>query len=605
VQAKLGYRKILYASRQAIADGYRYLWIDTCCIDKSSSTELSEAINSMFQWYQKAGVCYAYVEDVQLENFSTSRWFTRGWTLQELLAPSDVMFFGIGWTRLGTKFDLYGEISKVTGIEWEVLINEDFLRKKSIAQRMSWASKRKTTRLEDAAYCLLGIFGVNMPLLYGEGKNAFIRLQEEILKSSVDQSLFAWSIASDSNTHRGGCGIFAQSPENYRDSSSIVSFQRSTDTTPYVMTNKGLQIELPLIEAPGYVLGLLDCQFHDATSTCLAILLQRTHTSDVFFRTQGTTLGEAPVAGGGLETVTHEQASRAIARRIYIPKDAYEVHPGRSSYQIIFPTLQEHGYQLVARRPNTRNANVRWNDLAKSLHITHDTFSSLRCFAFVFHNARTKWAFAVYFDEATSINAEGAAPIEGMPIEEISIDVWLSPPVHEPAGLSHLYTLQDWWHSLSYGIDYFGVAYERHPAIWFRAFDGDGEGIPGTFIISTRLETANRFGQKVGVLHVSWSTSASPLAEGKYSPSGVWEPSSLSDLWRKYPRGVIGPTSHPSNPPGPSKIIKESYSTLEVVPPSLPNIHPGLSAESGNARPPNPVMPPAKQKKPAFFLRFH
>ncbi|KAH9208360.1 heterokaryon incompatibility protein-domain-containing protein, partial [Leptodontidium sp. 2 PMI_412] len=187
-----GYHKVVYACRQAIEDGYQYIWIDTCCIDKSSSAELSEAINSMYDWYTQAGICYAYLEDVLLDNFSSSRWFTRGWTLQELLAPAHVTFFGKGWTRLGGKSDLANEISIATEIDWETLIYPGWLRKKSIAQRMCWASKRETTRLEDEAYCLFGIFGVKMPLLYGEGGNAFVRLQEEILKLSADQSLFAW-----------------------------------------------------------------------------------------------------------------------------------------------------------------------------------------------------------------------------------------------------------------------------------------------------------------------------------------------------------------------------------------------------------------------------
>jgi hypothetical protein len=147
----------------------------------------------MFQWYQNADVCYAYVEDVQLEKFGISRWFTRGWTLQELLAPAEVIFFFFGseWTRLGTKSDLANQITTVTGIDEKALLDQDQLKKKSVAQRISWTSERETTRLEDTAYCL-SIFGVNIPLLYGEGKNAFFRLQEEILKSTIDQSLFSW-----------------------------------------------------------------------------------------------------------------------------------------------------------------------------------------------------------------------------------------------------------------------------------------------------------------------------------------------------------------------------------------------------------------------------
>ena len=284
VETKSGYQKIVYACRQALMDGHQYVWIDTCCIDKSSSTELSEAINSMFQWYQKAGICYAYLEDVPVKSFATSRWFTRGWTLQELLAPPDVIFYGEKWTLLGEKLILASLIAEVTKIGKETIVDRTRLRYNSIAQRMSWASKRKTTRMEDIAYCLLGICGVNMPLLYGEGENAFIRLQEEILKSSVDHSLFAWGLTPGSNSYdRRECGgILAPSPGNFQDSSSIISFQRTTATAPYIMTNQGLQIELPLIEESKGILGLLDCQFHNEASTCIAIRLKRTHKSDVF-----------------------------------------------------------------------------------------------------------------------------------------------------------------------------------------------------------------------------------------------------------------------------------------------------------------------------------
>jgi hypothetical protein len=225
----------------------------------------------MFDWYSRADICYAHLEDVHLEDFTSSRWFTRGWTLRELLAPSDVVFFGKGWDRLGTKSDLADQITQVTGIDWETLTYQGWLRKKSVAQRMSWASERETTRLEDEAYCLFGLFGVKMPLLYGEGRNAFIRLQEEILKLSVDQSLFAWSISP--STYGSGFGVFAPSPKSFQDSSGIILFQRAAEIAPSVMTNKGLQLELPIIRASGYMVGLLDCQSQDDTSTCIGISL--------------------------------------------------------------------------------------------------------------------------------------------------------------------------------------------------------------------------------------------------------------------------------------------------------------------------------------------
>ncbi|KAF2137081.1 uncharacterized protein K452DRAFT_353673 [Aplosporella prunicola CBS 121167] len=198
-EQKNGYEKIKRACKQAVKDKLEYLWIDTCCIDKSSSAELSESINSMYAWYRAASVCYAYLDDVPDyvyayadPDFDKSAWFTRGWTLQELLAPEKLKFFSKGWREIGRKSSLYNQLSKITGIDIDVLTGSTSVLSVSIAQRMSWASKRKTTRVEDQAYCLMGMFNVNMPMLYGEGEKAFIRLQEEIMADSDDESIFAW-----------------------------------------------------------------------------------------------------------------------------------------------------------------------------------------------------------------------------------------------------------------------------------------------------------------------------------------------------------------------------------------------------------------------------
>ena len=185
--------KIRQCCRLAELHGYEWVWIDTCCIDKTSSAELSEAINSMFRYYYLAELCYAYLADVDdLQGFAESKWHTRGWTLQELLAPPVLLFISRDWTTLGSKADLATVVSRITGIPTTVLKFEEPLSNVSIAQRMSWAAFRQTTRLEDRAYSLMGIFGVNMPTLYGEGRRAFRRLQEEVMKQSVDTSLFAW-----------------------------------------------------------------------------------------------------------------------------------------------------------------------------------------------------------------------------------------------------------------------------------------------------------------------------------------------------------------------------------------------------------------------------
>ncbi|KAI0102198.1 heterokaryon incompatibility protein-domain-containing protein [Nemania sp. FL0031] len=202
VRNKLGYRKIEYCCKQSIADGYGWVWIDTCCIDKSSSAELSEAINSMFQWYADAAICYAYLNDVILPANATeddiksllavSRWLTRGWTLQELIAPPNITFYSSDWEAFGTRLKLSATLAEIALID-ESYLNGRSLNDASVAQRMSWASRRTTSREEDLAYCLLGIFNVNIPLIYGEKSKAFRRLQEAIIREyPEDHSLYAW-----------------------------------------------------------------------------------------------------------------------------------------------------------------------------------------------------------------------------------------------------------------------------------------------------------------------------------------------------------------------------------------------------------------------------
>ena len=211
--------KIKEFCKLAERHGYRWVWVDTCCIDKSSSSELSEAINSMYRYYALADVCYAYLKDVPYDcdvkqnrsAFRTSRWHGRGWTLQELIAPEIVVFVAdgpdeLGWLVLGSKADLADTLQEITNIPADVLRMEREVTDVGIAARMSWASRRKTTRPEDEAYCLMGIFGVYMSTLYGEGRNAFRRLQEEIMKHTVDTSIFAWGGYSD---ERGEDGYFA------------------------------------------------------------------------------------------------------------------------------------------------------------------------------------------------------------------------------------------------------------------------------------------------------------------------------------------------------------------------------------------------------------
>ena len=237
--------------------------IDTCCIDKTSSAELTESINSMYHWYWEASLCVVYLEDflekdywkrlppfgkafeprtlakVGAQSLASCAWFKRGWTLQELLAPRHVTFCDLDWDILGTKSALARDLSDITGIDLDALKNRAFIRQSSVARRMSWAAGRKTTRIEDTAYCLLGLFNVNMPLLYGERHKAFTRLQSEIVRVSDDESIFAW--AQD----RPYSGLFATSPHAFATSRNIVGFKADTKLSqPYQMTNRGLAIYL-------------------------------------------------------------------------------------------------------------------------------------------------------------------------------------------------------------------------------------------------------------------------------------------------------------------------------------------------------------------------
>ncbi|KFY26672.1 hypothetical protein V493_03943 [Pseudogymnoascus sp. VKM F-4281 (FW-2241)] len=273
-----GYAKIVQTCELAVRDGLGYAWVDTCCIDKSSSAELSVAINSMYRWYREAAVCYAFLSDVEVDNvgvdagvaaFVSSAWFSRGWTLQELLAPAKVEFYNVSWRKIGTKATLGQAIVERTGIDMEALNGGD-LETFSIARRMSWAAGRETTVPEDAAYCLFGLFAVNMPMLYGEGERAFIRLQEEIMKHSADHSLFAWS-----SKEPCARGLLARSPADFEGCADIVVTRERWNRTPYTVTNLGLSIQLPMMPwAMDTYLAALDCERAGVPDSRVGIFLR-------------------------------------------------------------------------------------------------------------------------------------------------------------------------------------------------------------------------------------------------------------------------------------------------------------------------------------------
>jgi hypothetical protein len=313
-----GAKKIVYLCDQAADDGLDYAWADTCCIDKTNSVELSEAINSMFKWYQRSRTCYAYLADVdkvdggQIEH---SRWWDRAWTLQELVAPVLVHFYDKHWQSLGTKEDLLDLVSLRCGVDHETLKQPDTMYVKSVAQRMSWAAHREATRLEDRAYSLLGIFDVNLSMQYGEGSLAFKRLQEMILQKSNDQTLFAWGFSprtieetmgllrvsqnsvvgndyqdTDGSLPFHADGIFAESPTRFAGCGKLKFYTTHASTSHIAEFNGALRMETPLarirersklgldqiwksIYFHRYI-GILPCGYSDRPGSMVGILLE-------------------------------------------------------------------------------------------------------------------------------------------------------------------------------------------------------------------------------------------------------------------------------------------------------------------------------------------
>lgn len=241
-----GHKKIVDAARKALEYGLEWIWCDTCCIDKLSSAELSEAINSMFRWYQKSSICIVYLSDILTQPLTDSKWFERAWTLQELIAPPKLVFFDSKWEFISTKHDKIDELVQRTRIDKTVLgEGASRLRHCSVAQKMSWAAGRIASRSEDTAYSLLGLFDVNMPMLYGEGKKAFVRLQEEIIKREADQTVFVFfpeesPETSDETTN----SLFALSPAQFARCNTIR--QQYLKRKPFVINNLGLEIEVNL-----------------------------------------------------------------------------------------------------------------------------------------------------------------------------------------------------------------------------------------------------------------------------------------------------------------------------------------------------------------------
>lgn len=303
-----GYFKLTEACRIAAEYEVNYLWNDTCCIDKKSSAELSEAINSMYSWYSGAKICLAYLNDVRAgenldEDFIGSVWFTRAWTLQELIAPKELAFFDCNWQYIGTKNSRAPIIKSVTGIPDKVLRDPSTLSSVNIRDKMSWASNRNATRPEDIAYSLMGIFDINMPLLYGEGTTAFTRLQEEIIRRATEPSFLLWRHSIKSTTPKNETDLLARSPADFQrsqveacsdDDSNGDRFQNNFMTPVYDylkggrntlgLTNIGLEIDAMLIRPKLGTYGVILGVASSSARTVDVMLLKRRRGRAEFYR---------------------------------------------------------------------------------------------------------------------------------------------------------------------------------------------------------------------------------------------------------------------------------------------------------------------------------
>jgi hypothetical protein len=227
-----------------------------------------------------------------MPKFAACRWFTRGWTLQELIAPEVVEFYNKEWTLRGTKAGLSKALEAVTGIDGQVLRDSTILADVPVARRMSWAANRRTTRVEDIAYCLLGIFDVSMPMLYGEGEKAFARLQEEIAKETNDLTLFAWQARALESSNSGDAGvqkyrgILATSPAEFLNAGAIVAGDDARFNEVFLTTNKGMRLNSRLGSGPGgsYVLNL-NCYLRGDPTQQIGIYL-KLHGAGLYAREQ-------------------------------------------------------------------------------------------------------------------------------------------------------------------------------------------------------------------------------------------------------------------------------------------------------------------------------
>lgn len=344
--------------------GIDYVWIDTFCINKDSSSELSESINSMYRWYERAQICIAYLSDVEGDDvgegsaFRKSRWFTRGWTLQELIAPPRMVFLDSEWKAIGQRGqgwygwmrgvdgvvsrDVSKAVHKVTGLR---MLNLQFwspndMKEATVAEKMSWAAKRQTTRPEDMAYSLLGIFNISMPLLYGEGgERALVRLQEEITKQSHDLTIFAWGFGK--GLTKGG--IFATSPADFEGCGRAAWWRPKTPArrSHYTVTNLGVQTTARYVTVGERVCYVL----LDTVSTgddVMAIPMTRSEDQDDILERSA---GSIPLF------VPSDWLAEAQSQQVYLAQYPVLLGPRHRCHMRLCPALRHRHYQIAEVYP--------------------------------------------------------------------------------------------------------------------------------------------------------------------------------------------------------------------------------------------------------------
>ncbi|KAK0251003.1 hypothetical protein LTS09_013894 [Friedmanniomyces endolithicus] len=335
--------KLMGACEQARQDHLQWLWADTVCIDKSSSQELSTALNSMFKYYQNATCCYTYLDDVvksggigrsTLHAGQASEWFSRGWTLQELLASRHMKVYDREWKLIGTKAELASQLSQITKIGIDYLTGKAQLEQASIACKLSWMAGRRTGKVEDIAYSLIGIFRVFMTPQYGEGTNAFVRLQEAILKSpsGFDETLFAWTAPQDGELQCYGgqpwtppndrWGLLAPSPDCFKDSGDLIRNFKPRPGGGFQLTHQGVVFELPYMDTRskwGYDFKDISLALKCSRGGLQIVLeLWRASKDDVAWeRMQCSSLGKPAKEKKG-SLLVNDKANQIMARQITV-----------------------------------------------------------------------------------------------------------------------------------------------------------------------------------------------------------------------------------------------------------------------------------------------